>query len=238
MKPTGLGAEAPELNGQEARRVRTARPPGYDFRNGASLALRRAWYAEGEGDPDKGDPNKGKGDDKGGGDDKTDPLDAWVQTLPKEAQAGAQALVLELRQTRGEAKDRRLKLEKLEKDQQDAETQRQKVEQDKLAQQGEWEKLANERATEIGTLTGFKAEAEELRQTLQGILDKRLESVPEHLRPLVKQMKATDALTWLETNADKLAPRHAPDGDGDKKGDKQKPAPDKNVVLEGRKVRY
>lgn len=227
MKPTGW-AEAQASTGQAARRaVRTARKQG---EAGKSLLMRRSWYSDPPEDPKDESSEKPKGD-------AVDPLDAWVRTLPVEAQAGALAVVSELRTTRAEAKDRRLKLEDADRLKTGADEQRRKEEETRLAQQGEWEKLATERAAQIETLKPYQAEAAKLLEALTGMLDKRLESVPDHLRPLVKAMLPIEALSWLDANADKLNPPSAPDGDGGKRGDGKKPPLNADEAVKGRPIR-
>lgn len=214
----------------EVQRARTARRPGANA--GHTLRMRRTWYADTPTDPKPDEQTNDKSADK------LDPLDAWIKTLPPEQQAGATALATELRATRAEAKDRRLKLDDFEKQRLGAEQKQRDEEAERLKKQGEWEKLAQQREQEKAALEPYKAQAEQYAAALKALVEKRLADTPDHLKPLVERLNPIEALEWLEANAAVLKPPPAPDTDAGKRGDKGKPAPDKQSILAGRRARY
>lgn len=104
------------------------------------LSRVRRWYADDGSVPDAQEKAEAPTDPKG--------LDA----LPEEVRDYIKSL-------RRENEDRRKKLAALEKAQQEAEAVRKLEEDKKLAEQGQWQKLAEERAAEIERLKVFEAQA-------------------------------------------------------------------------------
>lgn len=212
-------------------RVRTARRDGTA---GLSLTRWRRWFAE-------GDDNQGSGDsssDAGGG--SSDPLDAWLSKLPTDAQAGAAALVKELRDTRKEAADRRAHAKTLEEQQAKAEAERKAAEAKRLQEQGDWQKLAEQRAAELEKLQPIQQMAEALQNRIKAANEARIAKLPEPMRKLVPANYGVVELSeWLDANYDTLVKPTAPDLDAGKKGGKGDKLPPKDDVLGKRKfTRY
>lgn len=210
-------------------RVRTARRDGTA---GLSLTRWRRWFAE-------GDDNQGNGDssgDAGGG--SSDPLDAWLSKLPTDAQAGAAALVKELRDTRKEAADRRAHAKTLEEQQAKAEAERKAAEAKRLQEQGDWQKLAEQRAAELEKLQPIQQMAEALQNRIKAGNEARIAKLPEPMRKLVPANYGVVELSeWLDANYDTLVKPTAPDLDpGRKDGKGKKPPPKPNDVL-GKPIR-
>lgn len=85
------------------------------------------------------------------------------------------------------------------------------------ADRARWQQLAEQRAAdlaaaqaELAALAGRASEAETLTALVQDLLAARQAAIPEHLRALVGQLPAVEALRWLEAHADALRPHHTP----------------------------
>lgn len=85
------------------------------------------------------------------------------------------------------------------------------------AERAEWQETAESRALELASAqahleaAGAKAtEADSLTALVAELVDGRKAMVPDYLRDLVDKLSPADALRWLDTHADKLAPRPAP----------------------------
>lgn len=80
----------------------------------------------------------------------------------------------------------------------------------RLAEQGKYQQLYEDATSKATTLETTLKEREtaltRYQEAFQAMLTKRLEAAPEHIRALLDKMDALDALTWLDENADKLAP--------------------------------
>jgi hypothetical protein len=202
-------------------RVRTARRDGTA---GLSLTRWRRWFAEGDANQDNG-----TGDNGGG---SADPLDAWLKALPTEAQAGAAALVKELRDTRKEAADRRNHAKTLEEQQAKAEAERKSAEAKRLAEQGEWQKLAEQRAADLEKLQPIQQQLEAYQARVKATNDARIAKLPEPMQKLVPANYSVVELSeWLDANYDTLVKPTAPNLDPGKKDGKGNQAPPKDQVL-------
>jgi hypothetical protein len=115
--------------------------------------------------------------------DTTQAVDA-VKTFPAE-------YVAELRQ---EAASYRTKLKEFEEKQRQTEEQR-------LAQQQEWQKLAEQRAQEVEQLRPYQERYEAMINNLRANNQKRLEAVPETMKTLIPPIDDPATLaSWLDTN--------------------------------------
>lgn len=214
-----------------------ARRPDADA--AVSLLKRRQWFAEEEKPKPKPEGEPPAPPEAGAPPAKLDPLDAWVASLPDAEKPGAAALVTELRATRAEAKERRLKLEMEERKAAEAEATRLQEEADRLKKQGDYQKLAEQREQEAEALKPYKKKAEMYEAALNDMLEKRLKDVQPHIRELLQGKNPLESMAWLEANAEKLKLPTAPVLDGGATGDGKKPPPDKKEVLGGnRGTRY
>lgn len=154
---------------------------------------------------------------EGGGQDVQPQSNGNDSSIPEWAK-DPEAVYRALQQTRQEAADYRVKLNQF----QDAQ---QKQREKELEQQQQWKTLADERAAEIETLRQKAENAETLQGVFSEMLERRLETVPEHIRDLLKNQNPVDALNWLDANADKINPqRKAPSLDAGKTGERSEVA--------------
>lgn len=207
-------------------RVRTARR---DTTAGLSLARWRRWFAEGDGDEAGGKGNH----EAGSGDGKSDlPLDAWLKTLPPEAQLGAQQFLGELRSKSKEAGDYRIRLKTLEDEQLKREAERKAAETERLAKLGEWETLAKQREAELEKLKPIQQQLEAYQARVKATNDARIAKLPEPMQKLVPANYSVVELSeWLDANYDTLVKPTAPNLDPGKKDGKGNQAPPKDQVL-------
>ena len=121
----------------------------------------------------------------------------------------------EISKLRDENKSRREKEAELEKQQAAAK-------EALLIEQNQFKELAEQRAKQLADLQPQAQEAETYKQIIDKMLEARLEAAPEHIKSLLSELPSLKALEWLETNADKLAPRQAPNLDAGKSGVQEK----------------
>lgn len=96
-----------------------------------------------------------------------------------------------------------------------------KDEEDRLTKQGEYQKLAEQRATEIETLKGRAALADAYEKRIKADNDARIAKVPEKLRDMIPDYTDPVKLNeWLVKNGDKLVTPEAPKLNGGQSGDK------------------
>lgn len=156
------------------------------------LSRVRRWYADDGSTPDASEKTEPPADPKG--------LDA----LPEEVREYIKSL-------RRESEERRKKLTALEKTQQEAEAARKLEEDKKLAEQGQWQKLAEERAAEIERLKVFEAQAATLLAATTKRNADRIAKLPEAMRDLVPvEYDPHKLAAWLDANEAKLVKPVAP----------------------------
>lgn len=160
-------------------------------RYGLSLKKRRAWFDE------AGSVDEPEAEEQ--------PVD--IQALP----SWAQGMISDLRR---EAAENRVKAKK-------AEEQRLKEEADRLAQQGEWQTLAEQRAQELERLKPVSEKAAALEAKIKASNDSRIQQLPEELRSVVPDFDDPVLVSeWLDANLSKLTARTAPALDGGVTGDR------------------
>jgi phage I-like protein len=117
--------------------------------------------------------------------------------------ASTQQYIKELRE---EAKKTRLEKDAAEKARKDAEQQQ-------LVEQGNWRKLAEDRAAELAKLTPYQERATALEKIINDNNAQMVEQIPEQMRGIVPPL-APDALNaWLVKNLPLLSRKPAPDTD-------------------------
>lgn len=80
-----------------------------------------------------------------------------------------------------------------------------------LEEQGNWQKLAEERGRELSKLQGASAKLEQYETVLSGILEKEKTRIPEHYQSLVPEsLPILDQLTWITANAPILSKKAPP----------------------------
>lgn len=110
------------------------------------------------------------------------------------------------------------------------------AETDRLKKQGEFEELFNAekvKATDLQTqLTAATDSLTALQTVFNAMLDKRKETLPDHIKPLLENMDALAAMDYLDKNAEQFTapdtgsprkqtapPMHATDGGANKPGE-------------------
>ena len=118
-----------------------------------------------------------------------------------------------IRDTRQEAKASREAREALERAQQAAESKR-------LEEQGEWQKIAEQRKAVLDALAPIKAKAEQADAVMQKLLDAQLERLSDDARDMVNTMPGDvqAKLDWLAANQGRLMRPAAPEMDAGARG--------------------
>ncbi len=184
--------------GLDARnRVRTARRDNGAM-PGASLRLRRRWYADENPNPDpassggEGDGMAGNGQGSGA---------AEVSALPN----GAEDL---LRSLRTEAGDHRLKAKQ-------AADAKAAAEAAALAEQGKYKELYEKTKGELDALKTVQDRATALETKIQATNENRVKRIPEAMRSVIPADYTPDKLSeWLDANEHLLTKVPAPNGNG------------------------
>lgn len=134
-------------------------------------------------------------------------------------------------QSQGDSKtislaDALAKIDALEKDnatyrrkQRENESASVKAEETRLAQQQEWQKLAENRKAELDKLLPIAEQHEAITAAFNASLDNRLKQIPDDVRkktvdPIRKALSPVDFSNWLDANTDILRARQAPNLDG------------------------
>lgn len=126
--------------------------------------------------------------------------DAWkMDDLPPTAQAY-------IRELRDEAKKTRLEKEAADKA-------RKEAEQVALAEQGNWRKLAEDRAAELAKLTPYQEQATNLLKIINDNNAQMIAQIPEDMRDIVPPLAADALNAWLVKNLPRLARKQAPNID-------------------------
>lgn len=127
-----------------------------------------------------------------------------LDALPEEVRAYIRAL-------RKENEERRKKLAAFEKAQAEAELARRVEEEKRLAEQGQWQKLAEERAVEVERLRQVEAQYSALIDSVRQRNAERISRLPEALRGLVPvDYEPLKLASWLDVNESKLVKPAAP----------------------------
>lgn len=89
-----------------------------------------------------------------------------------------------------------------------------KAEREAAEKRGEFEQLYKSEQTKVTDLTTqletANAELEKLRGVVNAQLEKRMETVPDHIKPLLANMDALAAIGYLDAHADQFAPADGP----------------------------
>lgn len=168
---------------------------------GVSLRKWRAWFDE------AGEPPADETPGEDGGGETQQPQD--ITGLPQWAQDVIKGL-------RDEAAKNRVKAKQ-------AEEQRAKEEAERLAQQGEWQKLAEQRAAELDALKPVSDKAAALEAKIKATNEARIKTLPEAYRGMVPEYDDPVKVSeWLDRNMAALQARSAPNLDGGAQGDAAK----------------
>lgn len=129
---------------------------------------------------------------------KTPAGDDWkMEDLP----ASTQAYIKELRD---EAKRTRLEKEA-------ADNARKLAEQQQLVEQGNWKKLAEDRAAELAKLQPYQEQASNLLKIISANNAQMIQQIPEHMRGIVPPLSEDALNAWLVKNLPLLQRKPAPD---------------------------
>lgn len=133
-----------------------------------------------------------------------------VSALPEWAQQKFSQLEQRLSDVNNESAGRRHKLAELET----TVKQLTDAQQKRLAEQGNFEELARQKAAELETLKPYEERAKTLEGIIRASNDARIAQVREDLRALVPADYAPEKLaTWLDANWSRLTVKAAPDLD-------------------------
>lgn len=133
-----------------------------------------------------------------------------VNALPEWAKQKLTALETKLSDVNSESAGRRHRLNELETQVK----QLTEAQQKRLAEQGNFEELARQRAAEAEALKPFEERAKALEGVIRASNDARIAQVREDLRALVPADYAPEKLaTWLDANWSRLTVKAAPDLD-------------------------
>lgn len=179
--------------GLDARnRVRTARRDGQ--MPGASLRLRRSWYAD-------ENPNPDTASSGGAGDGDTSGEAVEVSALPKWAQDLIKSL-------RTEAGDHRQKAKQ-------AADAKAVAEAAALAEQGKYKELYEKTKGELDALKTVQDRATVLETKIQATNEGRIKRIPESMRSVIPADYTPDKLSeWLDANEHLLTKAPAPNLNG------------------------
>ena len=161
-----------------------------------SVVQRRRWYAATGESPESVPPGEG-------GEENVEELPSWAVTR-------LQTLEERLKEVNQESASRRHRLNELETALKDLQTAQQK----RLAEQGNYEELARQRASEVEQLRPYEERAKTLEQIIRASNDARIAQVREDVRALVPSDYAPEKLSsWLDANWSRLTTKPAPDLD-------------------------
>jgi hypothetical protein len=100
------------------------------------------------------------------------------------------------------------------------ETARKADDERRLAEQQEWQKLAEQRAARITELEPLAKRVEEVQEALQATVKARVDRIPEDLRGMVPEYDdPRKTLAWLDVNEARLSRPVAPQTDAGVRGD-------------------
>lgn len=185
--------------GRDAHRV-TAGSRNVAF----SLRIRRTWYAD-DGQPPPTPPT----------------FEEQIKALPEAQQTLFADMLKELKDTRTEAAERRRALNALQEAESKREVERKAAEEKALQEQGQFRQLYEKQSAEMAQLQAYKARVDALELTLTAQLETRKKGLPPHIAELISKLSVTDALAWLDANADKINTPNAPGTDAGQRGTRQ-----------------
>lgn len=141
------------------------------------------------------------------------PEEGKVEDLP----GWAQKIITELRD---EDAKKRIKLKDVETAEKQAAEARRVAEEARLKEQEDWKGLAEKHAAELEKLRPNAASYDRVAEAFKNSIEKRMATLPQPVRELASKIAdLVDLSAWLDENADKLAPRQAPNLDGGQQGD-------------------
>jgi chromosome segregation ATPase len=133
-----------------------------------------------------------------------------VRVLPEWAQQRFTQLEQRLADVNNESAERRHRLKEMETQVKELSAAQQK----RLAEQGNFEELARQRAAEVETLKPYEERAKALESVIRASNDARVAQVREDLRALVPADYSPEKLAlWLDANWSRLTVKAAPDLD-------------------------
>jgi chromosome segregation ATPase len=101
---------------------------------------------------------------------------------------------------------------KAEKELDDLKAAQAKADEERLSKQGEWQKLAEQRATKLAEATAKAARIEQMEATLQTVYENQLAELPEEYQDIVpEELDIEQRLAWLAKNKAKFMKPLAPD---------------------------
>jgi hypothetical protein len=93
------------------------------------------------------------------------------------------------------------------------------ADEERLKKQGEFEKLAEQRLTELNEWKAKAAKVDALEARIKAGNDAAIAQIPEHMRTLIPKYDPVELADWLTANADKLKGKAAPEMDAGKRGE-------------------
>lgn len=153
------------------------------------------------------------------------PAASWLDALPEEAKKE----ILELRK---EAAERRVENKRLKEADEKRLAEAKAAEEKRLADQQEWQKLADARAAELAAVAPKAELADRLLARIDAANKAKIEKLPSDMQSLVPTAYDVIALSeWLDANYERLASPKPVNLDGGRRGDgTNTPAVNKPVV--------
>jgi hypothetical protein len=187
--------------------IRTARRAG--DQTGISLSKRRVWYADNPASTETPPPS-------------ASPAGALNTEKPDEGKSETHVSYKRFSEVVSERKALEEQLAQFQRAESDRKAAEEAQQRKQAEEQGQFKKLFEDTDKRVKELEPLAAEAKALREAFQKTLDKRMESVPDHIKSLLGKMSPLEAMAWLDENTDKLTPqRQAPPTDAGSKGDRR-----------------
>lgn len=170
-------------------------------RAGMSVRRRRRWFApDGDHTPGAEPPAKPEPTEPDRSPSaETTPTDETEHMIPKSR----------FDEINNRAKVAEAEVAKLRDEMEQRKTADAKAEEERLKKQGEFEQLyTTEQAKAADFETQLKAKSErlaKLEERFTAMLNKRLEAMPDHIKPLIEKMDALEAMDYLTEHADQFA---------------------------------
>lgn len=197
----------------------------------AGIRKRRTWFTDTDASTEK--PPSGEQPDKPAGDTST----ASTETVNTDTEISPYVSKDRFNVVNEKMKQGELDLTAARTELETFKTAQEKAEEDRLKKQGEFEKLYTDEQVKTVDLTAQLDTASTNLKAYQDVfstmLEKRMEKVPDHIKPLLEKMDALEVMTYLDANEEQFTapdgtprkqtapPMHGSDGVGNKPGEQK-----------------
>lgn len=174
-----------------------------------SMHNRRRWFAESGTETEDATKQAGGEQSAGGSSAETENTGDRSAIIPRERFDEVNAAK---KAAEAEREKYRAELDALKAEREKEAAKRETEERKRKEQQGEFQKLYEEAQTKVTDLEAQLVSANEqltrYRETVQAMLDKRMEAAPDHIKALLAEMDdQLKVMAWLDANAEKLNPQ-------------------------------